>query len=105
MGGWAHISSVPLHMDRNLHCEVERHALGQVSFRSLQHQSMPRQIIRLSLVRSQSKGLSKHQRRADWLHTGPSPPPEAESQVGSSQSWKAKGCYNLGPRDWHPPPN
>ena len=44
MGGWAHISSAPLHVDRNPHCEVERHALGQVSFRSLQHQSMPRQI-------------------------------------------------------------
>ena len=24
---------------------------------------------------------------------------------GQQPSWKARGCYNLGPRDWHPLPN
>ena len=30
---------------------------------------------------------------------------EAERQVCNSQSQKAKGCSNHGPRDWHLSPN
>ena len=56
-----------------------------------------------SLACSQNKGLSKYQRRASQLHTGPSPSMEAERQACNSHSWKARG--NLGSRDQHPPPN
>ena len=57
-----------------------------------------------SLAHSQSKGLSDHQRSASQLHTIPSLP-EAERQLGYSQSQKATGCSNLSLRDRHPPPN
>ena len=63
------------------------------------------------LAQSQNRGLSEYQRRASWLHTGPSPlpcpllhapspsPPEEERQTGDSQSWKSRGCCcNLSPR-------
>ena len=53
--------------------------------------------LRHSMACSQNKGLSKYQRRASQLQTGPSPPPEVERQAGNSQSQKAKG--NLSPRD------
>ena len=53
--------------------------------------------LRHSMGCSQNKGLSKHQRRASQLQTGPSPLPEVERQAGDSQSQKAKG--NLSPRD------
>ena len=54
-----------------------------------------------SLAQSQNKGLSEYQRRANKLHTDPSSPnsPKAERQVCDSQSRKARGCCNLGPRD------
>ena len=45
-----------------------------------------------------NKRLSEYQRRASWLLTGPSLL-EAERQVCYSQSWKVRGCRNLGPRD------
>ena len=51
-----------------------------------------------SLVSSQNKRLSEYQRRASWLQIDPCSP-EAERQACKSQSWKVKGCYNLGPRD------
>ena len=35
--------------------------------------------------------MSKYQRRASWLQTGPFPPPEAERQAGDSKSQKARG--------------
>ena len=41
---------------------------------------------------------------ASWLHTSPSRP-EVERQACDSQSRKARGWYNLSPRDWHLPPN
>ena len=53
--------------------------------------------LRRSLAHSQNNGLSKSQRRASQLQTGPSPPPGAERQAGDSQSWRARD--NLGPRD------
>ena len=51
-----------------------------------------------SLARSWNKGLREYQRRASWLCTGPSLP-EVERQACDSQSWKARDCYNLSPRD------
>ena len=52
-----------------------------------------------SLVCSQNKGLREYQRRHSWLHTCPSPPPEAERQACNSQRQKARGSCNLSPRD------
>ena len=51
-----------------------------------------------SLAHSENKGLSKNQRRAGQLHKGPSPTRGREAS-GDSQSQKARGCPNLGPRD------
>ena len=71
---------------------------------------LPKALTRI-LGHSQNRGFSEDQRRASWLHTGPSPlpcplpprtlptPTEAERQMGDSQSWKARGCCcNLSPR-------
>ena len=48
---------------------------------------------------SQNKRLSEYQRRDSWLQIDPCSP-EAERQACNSQSWKARGCYNLDPRDY-----
>ena len=56
-----------------------------------EERNFPWRALRHNLTRSQNKGLSKYQRRASWLRTGPSPPPEAEKQAGDSQSRQARG--------------
>ena len=58
-----------------------------------------------SLACSQNKGLSKYQRRASLLHTGPAPSHQRQRgrKTHYRQNQKARG--NLSPRDWHPPPN
>ena len=57
--------------------------------------------LRHSLTSSQNEGLHEYQRRASWLWSSPSLPPnplpEAERQARDNQSQKARG--NLGPRD------
>ena len=51
---------------------------------------LPWKALTRSLAHAQNKGLSKYQRRASWLPTGPSPLLEVERQACNSQSWKTQ---------------
>ena len=59
--------------------------------------TFPRQVLTHSLVCSQNKGLREYQRRHSWLHTCPSPPPEAERQACNSQTQKVRAPPILTP--------
>ena len=78
--------------DSNPNCEIAREEKNKKRTFPVKGSNLT-----CSLVCSQNKGLSKYQRRARQLCTGPFPTPEAERQVWDSQSRKARG--NLGPRD------
>ena len=66
---------------------------------------MLRKALTRSLALSQNKGLSEYQRRASWLHIGPSPPARGREAGVQQPDPEGKGSSNLDPRDWHPPPN
>ena len=67
--------------------------------REKRKRTFPRKALTCSLDCSQNKELREYQRRASWLHVGPSPPHSqrqrgmcaAERQVCNSQSQKARG--------------
>ena len=63
--------------DSNLNCGIARKE---------KQRNFPRKALTPNLAHSRNKGLSKYQRRASWLHTGPFPLPKGERQVNNSQS-------------------
>ena len=56
-----------------------------------------------SLAHSQNKGLSKYQRRASQLHTGPYPPRGREAGLQQPEP-EGKGLLQSQPQRWHLPP-